>query len=84
MTGVQTCALPDLALRRPPGAEEREVGVGALRTFANGWEKLLAAAGKADRDAAGRKALATFCYALMNSAGFRTEERLAGKECRSV
>ncbi len=59
-----------IALSRPPSAEERKVGVGALRTFADGWEKHLAAAGKAERDAAGRKALATFCHALMNSAGF--------------
>ena len=42
----------------------------ALRTLADGWERHLAAAGKPDREAAGRKALTTFCHALMNSAGF--------------
>jgi hypothetical protein len=59
-----------IALSRPPTAEEREVGVGALNTLAEKWTQHLAAAGKVDRDAAGRKALATFCHALMNSAGF--------------
>jgi hypothetical protein len=59
-----------IALSRPPSAEERDVGVGALQKLSEEWEKHLAAAGKPDRDAARLKALATYCHALMNSAGF--------------
>jgi hypothetical protein len=59
-----------IALSRPPSAEEREVGVGALNALTEKWAKHLAATGAPNRDAAGRKALATFCHALMNSAGF--------------
>jgi cytochrome c553 len=59
-----------VALSRPPSAEERKVGVGALSTLADKWAKHLAVSGEPGRDAARRKALATFCHALMNSAGF--------------
>jgi hypothetical protein len=58
-----------IALGRPAGADEREAGVAALRKFAEAWVKQQPA-GKADRDEAGRKALATYCHAVMNSAAF--------------
>ncbi|MBI1915211.1 MAG: PSD1 domain-containing protein [Planctomycetes bacterium] len=54
-----------IALGRPPSNEEKEIGMAALRKFADRW-----AAGKQDRDAAGQKALTTYCHAIMNSAGF--------------
>jgi len=57
-------------LSRPPSNPEKEVGTDALRKFSEAWAKQVAAAGKPDRDAAGRKALATFCHAVVNSAGF--------------
>src|SRR5947208_13742357 len=59
-----------IALSRPPSDEEKEIGVAALRKFADRWAKHFTAAGKPDREAAGRKALTTFCHAIMNSAGF--------------
>jgi len=52
-----------LALGRPPREAEQEVGVAALKRLADAW------AG-ADRGAAGMKALATYCHAVLNSAGF--------------
>src|SRR5262249_11222014 len=59
-----------IALSRPPSDEEKEMGMAALRKFADRWAKHLTAAGKPDRDAAGRKALTTYCHTIMNSAGF--------------
>jgi hypothetical protein len=58
-----------IALGRTPSAEEKEVGVLALRKLADTWAKD-AAPGKPDRDDACRKALTTFCHAIVNSAGF--------------
>ncbi len=58
-----------IAMSRAPSVEEKEIGVEALRRLTERWEKHLAAA-KTDPDAAGRKAMATFCHAIMNSAGF--------------
>jgi hypothetical protein len=59
-----------IALSRPPTAEEKKVGVGALSTLGDAWAKHPAVTGEPERDAARRKALATFCHAMMNSAGF--------------
>jgi hypothetical protein len=59
-----------IALSRLPTAGEKNLGREALETFADDWEKHLAAAGKPDRDAAELKALATYCHAVMNSASF--------------
>jgi hypothetical protein len=59
-----------IALSRPPRAEERRVGLDALKTLAAGWTKHLAAGGQPDRDAVSRKALTTFCHAIVNSASF--------------
>jgi cytochrome c553 len=58
-----------LAMSRPPGREEMAVGLAALSTLTDQWAKHLSAAGKPSREAA-RKALATYCHAVMNSAGF--------------
>jgi hypothetical protein len=58
-----------IALARPPSDEEQAVGVGALRKLAERWARHLAA-GKPNRAAAARKALTTYCHAIMNSAGF--------------
>jgi Protein of unknown function (DUF1553)/Protein of unknown function (DUF1549)/Planctomycete cytochrome C len=57
-----------IALSRPPGDAERALGVGALRELTDAWANN--AAGKSDRDAAGLKALTTYCHTVMNSAGF--------------
>jgi Protein of unknown function (DUF1549)/Protein of unknown function (DUF1553)/Planctomycete cytochrome C len=55
-----------LALSRAPSAAERETGVKALETLAVEWAK----AGSANGEAARQKALATYCHAVVNSAGF--------------
>jgi hypothetical protein len=59
-----------IAWSRPARDEEKTVGVDALKRLTDTWARDLAAAGKPDRDAAGRKALTTFCHAVLNSAGF--------------
>jgi hypothetical protein len=58
-----------IALSRAPSDEEKEVGSNALRKLTDTWARHQAA-GKPERDAAERKALTTFCHAVMNSAGF--------------
>jgi hypothetical protein len=52
-----------IALSRPPSAEELQVGTEALAKLAERWRP---GAGQG----AGERALATYCHALMNSAGF--------------
>jgi hypothetical protein len=59
-----------LALGRPPSQEEKAAGVVALAKLTARWANHLAAAGKANRDTACRKALTTYCHAIMNSAAF--------------
>jgi uncharacterized protein DUF1553 len=59
-----------IALSRLPSDEERQVGLNALRKLTEQWTVNLAGAGIESRDLADRKALATYCHALMNSAGF--------------
>ena len=65
-----------IALSRPPTDEEKEVGVDALARLSATWAKYnatvprLSQPGHAGRDAADRKALVTFCHAIMNSAAF--------------
>jgi hypothetical protein len=49
-----------IALSRPPGDEEKQVGVAALKKLAGAWAGPQAA----------EKALATYCHAIMNSAAF--------------
>jgi mono/diheme cytochrome c family protein len=58
-----------IALGRPPGAEEMAVGVDALNRLADEWARHLAGR-KPDGDPADLKALASFCHAVLNSAGF--------------
>jgi hypothetical protein len=58
-----------IALGRPPGGEEKRLGLDALRQLADRWGKQLAAA-KPDQEEIDLKALTTFCHALVNSAGF--------------
>jgi hypothetical protein len=52
-----------LALGRPPGDEEKGAGVAALKAFARAWAGHQAGAAE-------RKALATYCHAVLNSAAF--------------
>jgi Protein of unknown function (DUF1553) len=52
-----------IALGRAPTKEEKEVGVSALRTLTDEWAKQKVAD-------AGRNALASYCRAVVNSAGF--------------
>jgi hypothetical protein len=59
-----------IALSRPPSDEEREIGVQALRKLTEWWAKHVAARPKAELKEAERKALASYCHALMNSAAF--------------
>jgi mono/diheme cytochrome c family protein len=53
-----------IALGRPPSDEERAIGLRALRRLAIAW------ADKSDRGTAASKALASYCHAVLNSAGF--------------
>src|SRR5262249_30339450 len=55
-----------IAVGRGPNADEKEVGVGALKELAAEWAK----DGKLDPAAAGEKALASYCHAIVNAAGF--------------
>ena len=59
-----------LALSRLPSDEEKQVGLNALSKLTEQWTANLVGAGTESRDLADRKALATYCHALMNSAGF--------------
>jgi hypothetical protein len=52
-----------LALSRPPTDAEARVGVEALRQLTDGWSKTAGAK-------ANEQALATYCHAVVNSAGF--------------
>jgi hypothetical protein len=54
-----------IALGRAPGIQERKVGVEALDRLARAWRRHVA-----DPEAARRKALTSYCRALVNSAGF--------------
>ncbi len=59
-----------IALSRQPSAEEKKVGMEALAKLADEWANQRTDSGKPDQDAAGLKALTTYCHAIMNSAGF--------------
>ncbi len=58
-----------IALSRLPTQEEKKIGVDALHKLSAEWAKQLPK-GKSHDDFAEAKALATFCHALVNSAGF--------------
>lgn len=57
------------ALSRRPTQEEEQIGRAALARMAEGWSKHLGKA-KPDQAEAARRALATYCHAIMNSAEF--------------
>jgi mono/diheme cytochrome c family protein len=59
-----------IALSRYPSAEEKRVGKDTLDKLVALWAKKPEGAGKADDHAAGLKALASYCHALVSSAGF--------------
>ncbi len=59
-----------IALSRPPSDEEEKIALKSLNKLTEQWSKHLAASEKADKEAANLKALATFCHAMVNSAGF--------------
>jgi hypothetical protein len=57
-----------IALSRSPSDEEKRLALDTLAKLTGQWTKQLT--GKPDADAAGLKAVATFCHAVVNSAGF--------------
>jgi hypothetical protein len=59
-----------IAVGRPPGDEEKQLGLDSLDKLSHQWTKQLASAGKPDKDAVAFKALTTYCHAIMNSAAF--------------
>jgi hypothetical protein len=59
-----------IALGRDPSAEERKIGVETIAKLSDEWARQLTGAGKTDREAVRLKALAAYCHAIMNSAGF--------------
>jgi mono/diheme cytochrome c family protein len=58
------------ALGRQPDADEQAVGVSSLARLTDRWTTPAAGGGAPDRAAAGNKALATYCHAILNSAEF--------------
>jgi hypothetical protein len=58
-----------LAMSRPPGVEEKAIGLAALRKLTDRWANH-PGGGKSKLDGAHRKALTTYCHAIINSAGF--------------
>jgi hypothetical protein len=59
-----------IALSRSPNDEEKKVGIEAISSLTEKWEQHLVKIGKPDKDAAGLKALTSYCHAIVNSAGF--------------
>jgi hypothetical protein len=53
------------ALSRPPSREERALGIEALAKLADEWGKH-----RKNMDEAARRALATYCHTILNSAAF--------------
>jgi hypothetical protein len=58
------------ALSCLPSDEEKQIGLSAMAKLTEQWTKQLADSGKADKEAAGLKALTTYCHTIMNSAEF--------------
>jgi Protein of unknown function (DUF1549)/Protein of unknown function (DUF1553)/Planctomycete cytochrome C len=56
-----------IALSRMPGEEERQLALASLNKLSEQWAKSV---GTGAKETANLKALATFCHALVNSAGF--------------
>jgi hypothetical protein len=59
-----------VALSRLPSDEEMKIGADALHKLTDEWTHSLAPSAKPDRDAAGLKALTSYCHAILNSANF--------------
>ncbi len=59
-----------IALSRLPSKEEKRVALDSLDKLTRQWTSHLAVSGQPDNDAAGLRALTTFCHAIVNSAGF--------------
>jgi hypothetical protein len=55
-----------IALNRPPSAEERKTSMQALAKLTEQWSRET----KGDQEAAARRALATYCHTILNSAAF--------------
>jgi hypothetical protein len=68
--GRQVEAAYRIALARPPTTQEREAGRADLARLAGHWARHLDRAGRPDAAEAARRALATYCHALLNSAEF--------------
>jgi Protein of unknown function (DUF1549)/Protein of unknown function (DUF1553)/Planctomycete cytochrome C len=59
-----------IALSRRPSVEEKKLGIEAIAKLTEKWEQHLAKIGKPDKEAAGLKALTSYCHAILNSAAF--------------
>jgi mono/diheme cytochrome c family protein len=59
-----------IALSHHPNDGERASGLSALARLTNQWNGQLEATGTSDREQAAQQALATYCHAVINSAGF--------------
>jgi hypothetical protein len=59
-----------VALGRPPSAEEMETGRSSLARMTERWAAAPTGGAKPDHAEAARKALTTFCHAVLNSAEF--------------
>ena len=59
-----------IALSRPPSGEEQEDCVQSLQLLADEWSKQMSSVGKTSRAEATRRALATVCHTIINSATF--------------
>jgi hypothetical protein len=65
----QVRQLYQITLGRPPSAEEQDSCLQTLLALADEWTKR-AAAGENAKDDAARRALATVCHTILNSAAF--------------
>ena len=59
-----------IALSRSPESEEMQLGAEALSQLTADWNRQAAATGSTNSDAAQSSALAAYCHAILNSAGF--------------
>ncbi len=59
-----------IALSRSPTDEEKTIGKATLTRLTDEWNRQADDAAGSDKEAAGLKALTTYCHAILNSAGF--------------
>ena len=69
-SGKQVERVYGLTLSRPPSADEKQIGIEAMNALTSDWIRSLQDTGTADSDGARMRALAAYCHAIMNSAGF--------------